>query len=605
VSTPYPPAPLEGEPPEPEGLTLRDYLAVMWRRKWLIFLVTVVAAGAAYFFADRQPDRYKATADLIYEAQIDVSNPLNPYTYNDPNERALEMRAIADVLASPDMIRRGEGLLKDRYGDGFTSNRDAGSSSADGDDKGGDGLPDYTVTSQLPDDTASTTTQSNVVSIIGDSTDARLASAAANAYADAYVAWREERQKEQIAKAIAIVEEQMSNFSEAAKATSDYAILQERLRDLQILAGTATGNFRVLVPAQKPDAPYEPRPLRSGALGLGVGLFAGIGLAFLFEQFDTRIRRQDEVTRILRQPVLGLIPRISSKLLGESALVTLRHPDGHVAETFRMIRTNLDFMNVDDEVKSLLITSCAQGEGKSVAVANLAVAMALGGKKVVVVDGDLRAPRQHTYFHIANEVGVSTVVTGKTPLAEALVQVGVVPREAKGEGFVVWAQSTDACSHLYVLPSGPLPPNPGEIVASRRFAQMLRAVEKEADVVLVDSPAMLAVGDTAALAAKVDGLVFLVDMNVARRPVLEQAAEQLAKLPVAFLGVILRADGVHGGRYGYSYGSHYGYYDEYGRDGDRRRQTAGDRRRGESPSHAERAADDERPAHGPTSDAHV
>ncbi len=158
---------------------------------------------------------------------------------------------------------------------------------------------------------------------------------------------------------------------------------------------------------------------------------------------------------------------------------------------------------------------------------------------------------------------MSTVATGKTPLAAgARVRRARPARAATSSGdFAEWAKGADARSRLFVLPSGPLPPNPGEIVNSRRFGQIIQALEKEADLVIVDSPAMLAVGDTAALAAKVDGLVFLVDMHVLKRPVLQQAVEQLYKLPVKLLGVIVRTDGVgRGGRYGYyGYGSPYGY----------------------------------------------
>jgi Mrp family chromosome partitioning ATPase len=591
---------MNGDAGEAEGLTLRDYLAVVWRRKWLILLVTLVATGAAYVFADRQADMYQAAADLIYESQIDVSNPLSTYTYTDPYERDLEMRAIANVLASPDMIRRAEAILDETYVGGYQSNQADGgvrgttadgepvaqpSASASDDDVAYD-LPGYAVSSTVPEDTSSNSVGSNVVSIIGDSTDPRLAAAAANAYAEAYVSWRAERQQEQIDKAITVVKDQMARYRDAAQTSSDYIILQERLRDLQILRETATGNFRVLVPAQEPGAPYEPQPLRSAILGLGVGLFAGIGLAFLLEQFDTRLRRQDEVARILRQPIIGRIPRISKRLLGESAMVTLRHPEGHAAEAFRMIRTNLEFMSIDNDIRSLIVTSCIQGEGKSVSVANLAVSMALAGKKIVVVDGDLRRPRLHTYFGVENKIGVSTVATGKTPLAQALEPVELAPQNGHVEGdFAEWAKGADARSRLFVLPSGPLPPNPGEIVNSRRFGQIIQALEKEADLVIVDSPAMLAVGDTAALAAKVDGLVFLVDMHVLKRPVLQQAVEQLYKLPVSLMGVILRADGTgRPGRYGY-YGAPYGYY-EYGRDG-----SGGGRRRGErSARRGERSA---------------
>ena len=563
MATPYPAGPgLNGDAPEGEGLTLRDYLAVVWRRKWVIILVTVVATLAAYFFAARQPDMYSANTDLIYESAIDVANPLSQYGYTDPYERDLEMRAISNILASPDMIARAEKILDESFQGDYASNKAGGGGAA--------GAPGYSVSSAVPETTSSNAVGSNVVGISGTSTQPVLAAAAANAYADAFVDWRQKRQKIQVDKAIQVVQEQMSRYQQSAKESADYLILQQRLRDLQILSGTATGNYRVLVPAETPGAPFEPRPLRSAILGLGVGLFAGIGLAFLLEQFDTRLRRQDEIARTLRQPILGRIPRISRRLLGESAMVTLRHPDGHAAEAFRMVRTNLDFMSVDADIRSLVITSCIQGEGKSVSVANLAVTMAMSGKKVVVVDGDLRRPRLHTYFGIENEVGVSTVATGKTPLAAALEPVELAPQNGNVDAdFEKWAKSADARSRLFVLPSGPLPPNPGDIVNSRRFGQIIKALEKEADLVIVDSPAMLAVGDTAALAGKVDGLVFLVDMHVLKRPQLVQAVEQLYKLPVKLLGVMVRSESARGaGRYDY-YGS-YGYY-EYsaGHDGGR------------------------------------
>jgi hypothetical protein len=161
------------------------------------------------------------------------------------------------------------------------------------------------------------------------------------------------------------------------------------------------------------------------------------------------------------------------------------------------------------------------------------------------------------------------VATGKTTLAASLESVELAPQNGHvHDDFAEWAKGADARSRLFVLPSGPLPPNPGEIVNSRRFGQIIQALEKEADLVIVDSPAMLAVGDTAALAAKVDGLVFLVDMHVLKRPLLQQAVEQLYKLPVKLLGVIVRTDGTgSGGRYGY--GSPYGYYEYDGRDGGR------------------------------------
>ena len=342
-------------------------------------------------------------------------------------------------------------------------------------------------------------------------------------------------------------------------------MLQQRLQDLQILKSTATGNFRVLVPAVEPASPVSPKPVRNALLGVAVGLIAGIALALLLEQFDTRLRRAEDVARVIGQPIIGRVPRISRKLLGENAVVALAEPHSQAAEAFRLIRTNLDFMRVDGGVRSLLVTSCAQGEGKSVTVANLAASMALAGKDVIVVDGDLRRPRQHTYFGLRNTVGVSTVVTDQSPLAPALQEVQL--SDESGDGLV-WKGGGGSRGRLRVLTSGPIPPNPGEIVSSKRFGALVQALSDDVDLVLVDSPAMLAVGDTAAMSARINGLVFLVDMRVVRRPMLLQASDQLSKLPSRPLGIVLRSDESSAGRYA---AYHYHYADSGNGD---RRQTA-------------------------------
>ena len=547
-----PPRPADEQPsfmpePEQEGLALRDYAGVLWHRKWIIFLAVVVTTGSAFFFSYGQPKLYEAYADLIYEKPLDISNPLTGQGYTDPNERALELRSVGSVLASPDMQGRAEDVLGDK----------------------GVAVTGFEVSAAPVQDPAagSASTSGNVVRVTATSPDPELAAAAANAYAGAYIAWRKERTQLQITTGIDALKKELSGFEGAAKQSTEYLVLAQRLQDLKLLEATATGNFRVLVPATVPETPVSPKPLRSAILGFAVGLFAAIGLAFLLEQFDTRLRHADDAARILHLPILGRIPRISKKLLGGSAIVALSHSDGHPAEAFRLLRTNLEFMRVDDDIKSLLVTSSVQGEGKSVCVANLAVTLAMGGKKVFVVDADLRRPRQQAYFGLDNRQGVSTVVTGQTGVDEALQKVYLDPvTGANAVDFKSWARGSESLSRVYVLTSGPLPPNPGEIVSSKRFAAIINTLAAEADVVIVDSPAMLAVGDTPALASMVDGLVFLVDMHVAKRPMLQQAADQLVRLPCRILGIVLRVDDAKSG----GYYSSYRYY-EYKEGGGKRR----------------------------------
>jgi Mrp family chromosome partitioning ATPase len=452
------------------------------------------------------------------------------------------------------------------------------------------GLPatGYEVRSETGQSAGGATQTDSVVSIYATSEDPRLAAAVSQAYADAFVSWRREHMREQVQAAEQAVKAEMRDYPEAAKESSDYVILQQRLRDLQILKATVTGNFRVLVPASIPEEPISPKPVRNAALGFVVGLVLGIGMAFLLEQLDTRVRRPEEVAAMLAQPILARIPHLTREQAKARELVTLAHPADPASEAFRLLRSNLAYMDVDREAKTIMVTSSLQGEGKSVLVANLAVTLALSGKKVIVVDADLRRPRQHRLFDLPNDAGASSLMAGESKLESSLQAVSAVPGGGdaadSSDDFATWAAASHAVTRLWVLTSGPIPPNPGELVASNRFAELLARLRSEADIVLVDSPALLAVGDTTALAAEVDGLIFLVDMEKARRQVLQAAADQLYRLPCAMMGVAVRLQ-TGAGRSDYYY-SHYRYAEDdvVPRSGDNGSGSAGRRQPAPSPA---------------------
>ena len=212
---------------------IRDYLSTVWRRKWAVLLVTLVVATASYGFSSLQAKVFEAQANLIYEQQLDVANPLTGQSYSDPTQRSVELNAVNAIIQSPPMTQRASTILDEQ------------------------GLPTsgYEVRAQVAEEVGGTGTQaSTVVSILATSGDAAHAAAVAQAYADAFVSWRKERMLLQIGAAQDAVKAEMRDYPEAAKESSDYVILQQRLRDLQILEATATGNFRVLVPATVPES---------------------------------------------------------------------------------------------------------------------------------------------------------------------------------------------------------------------------------------------------------------------------------------------------------------------------------------------------------------
>ncbi len=541
--------------PEAEGFSARDYLGVLRRRWWLIVLVVVVATGSAWYFSWRQTPQYRASTDLLFVRQLDVADPLSGSNSVDTTGLILEADNMGTIVTGPDVKQRALSFAPAL------------------------GSADYQVTAK-PKVGGSQNNVTVGASVTVESPRATVAAQAANAYSLAVIDLEKDREKARITQAILVIQQKLVAYNtDALKQSPDYILLKQRLRDLQILYATVTGDFRVVAPAKAPSAPFTPRPLRSALLGLGVGLFAGIGLALLLHQFDNSLHTRDQVSEMLRLPLLGQIPKLRKTETGVGHVVTLSEPESHGAEAFRMVRGNLDFLTVDGGYSIVMVTSCVKGEGKTLTVCNLAVTLALAGKRVVLVDCDLRRPRVHAVFGVANDTGVSTVVSGQSKLVGSLQPVFVARGSSWGSADDVpyggGASGDGTRLRMYVLPSGPKPPNPGEICTSPALGALLKDLSRQADVVLVDSPAMLAVGDTAALANKVDGLLFLVDMHVVKRSVLREAVDKLAQMPCRKLGVVVTRQ-PHSADY-YSQPYYYSYDDAGAKVRKRAKQAVGKR----------------------------
>jgi succinoglycan biosynthesis transport protein ExoP len=293
----------------------------------------------------------------------------------------------------------------------------------------------------------------------------------------------------------------------------------------------------VIETAQIPERPVGRRRTLYTALAALVGVMLTVGVAFLLEHLDDTIKTPDDVSQTLGLATLGTIGRLAKR---EEELVVAAQPFSPVTEAFRVLRTNIRFSSVDRPLRTLLVTSPSLAEGKSITVANLAVAMAQAGLSVVALDADLRRSRLHQLFDLdPRREGLTKA------LLEGSINGRLHPAEVEG---------------LRVLPSGELPPNPAEMLGSQRMQELLHELAQQVDVVVLDGPPVLPMADAAVLAQAVDGVLLVLYAGHTRREAARHAVESLHQVGANLVGVILNAVPTHKGSYY--------YYHEH--DGDRR-----------------------------------
>jgi succinoglycan biosynthesis transport protein ExoP len=296
-------------------------------------------------------------------------------------------------------------------------------------------------------------------------------------------------------------------------------------------------------PATVPGSPISPKPLQTGLLYAAVGLVATAGIAFLIEYLDDTIKTPDDVKNTLGLPVVGLVAELMGNYQGKNALKSgvfvADQPRSPVSEAFRALRTNLEFSSVDSPIKTILVTSSGEGEGKTTIASNLAIILSQGGKKVLLLDADLRRPNVHKQFSIPNRVGLSDLIRGRLDVGD-VVQV---PENNK---------------KLSIITSGSLPPNPAELLGSSRMGAILDSLKNQFDVIVVDTPPML-VSDAQILSSRVDGMLFVIRPGKTHIDVAKSPLEELKRIGARVIGVVLNR--IPRNR-GYYYGG-YRYYSPY------------------------------------------
>jgi capsular exopolysaccharide synthesis family protein len=318
-----------------------------------------------------------------------------------------------------------------------------------------------------------------------------------------------------------------------------YEGLLQRLKEVGVAGGVGTNNISVVDKAEAPGGPYKPNPTRNLMIAIFLGLAGGIGLAFLFEHLDDTIKGADELEQLFGLPVLGVIPYARSQAGGK-----LYHENfdtrSHFAEAHRSLRTALQFSTPEGMPKVLMITSTSMGEGKSTTALSLAMQIAQADKKVLIIDGDLRKASLHTNLELDNQAGLTNYLAGNAKPADITYNTEV--------------------PNLYAITSGPLPPNPAELIGSSKMVALLSLAAEKFDAVIIDGPPVLGLADAPLLGSIADATMLVVEMGGTRRDFARGAVKRLRATRTHLIGGVLTKMRSRGHTYDYYYSGHYYQY---------------------------------------------
>ena len=480
----------------PEGVsTLRHYLLTLWRRKWLLIAPSVVLPLIVLLASARQAPLYEVTADVLVNRQeVAATSVIGQTPGAEDVGRAMDTNAqLARVPTVVERVLAAEGLT-DRSVSGFI-----GKSSV------------YPL--------------ADVLRFTVNDSDSALAERLAGEYARQFVRYRRELDTAGFARTLRDLGTRLGELERTGRTrTPLYARLVDREQQLDSLLALRSSNVSVVGTPRPGDAEQvAPRPLRNAALAGVAGVVLGLVLAFLAETLGTKPRSGAEIEALLGVPLLARLARADA---------TSRMPTplgGPVADSFHGLRTAFELENTRVDARAILVTGIAAGSGRSTAAARLGVALARAGRRVTLVDLDLREGVLTRLFGLIDQPGVTSIVAGEARIADALVPIPLEPRPGHA----------DAASTLAFLPTGALPAQPVEILSSTRLAATLAELTERSELVLLDTSPLLETPDVASLGLAVDAVLVVVGAANARRPALAEARRLLELWPAAKLGFAL------------------------------------------------------------------
>ena len=493
-------------------MTLRDYAGVVGRRKWMVIAAVLLCTVIAVGLTATQTPIYSASSEVLVQPR--GQDGLFESQVVNLNARAIDTEI--QVIEGEAVRSRVQQKLD--------------------------------LETEPPSANATAVGQTDVISIAVRDPNASNSAVYANSYATAYIEMRREQAvnellaaSTEVQRAIDDLQAQIDDLAEddprRIGLITQLSNFQATLDQLRVDAALRTGGAAVIKSAVEPSAPVEPTPSRTAALAAMVGLLIGLGAAFLLEYLDDKVRSEDDIERLVRRPVLAVVPVDSPP---DNRPISISEPDHDAVEQYRGLRTNLQFLGLDRPISVVQVTSSVAGEGKTTTASNLAVVLAQSGHRVALVDGDLRRPRVHEVFSLAQSPGFTDLLLGEA---------------AKD---VVNHIDIDRGNRLSVFTSGTVPSTPSEMLSSQRAHQLLNEMGGHYDYVVVDSAPILPVSDSVALCRAVDGVVMVAQAGGIAEGDLVEAVERLDRVSAPILGMVLnRASRSANGTY--SYGGYSAY----------------------------------------------
>jgi capsular exopolysaccharide synthesis family protein len=487
---------------------LRDRLNMLSRQKWIVLVAVIVVAFAAFATSRSQQHLYQASATVLVNEQNPTAAALNLATgvASPPDRYAATQATLARVGAVAQMAMEAANVPHHTPGGLLANSSVTADPNVD--------LLTFAVRDPVP----------------------AVAEKLATSYARAFTEYRHTLDNEAVSVAIADVRRKLKAIeASGGRGSPLYLRLAATDRDLEALQTLqVTGSSAVMVGPARGVSLVEPKTRRNVILGVLLGLAVGLGLAFLRDALDTRVHSAEEIRSRLGMPLLGQVPKPDRRLAKGWQVVTLSDPHGPATEAFRILKSSLEISQLHHDADSIAVTSTTHGEGKSAITANLAVILARSGRHVILVDLDLRDPSMDGFFGLVDRPGLTSVAAG-TELSQALSLVDVHAGRSQANGGMLEVMTVGAAP----------PPDPGEFLLSSFVRDVLAQLAARGDVLLIDTPPVLAAGDAITIATRTDAVILVAGVNQVRRAALAEARRVLEACPALKLGFI--ATGNDGG----------------------------------------------------------